>query len=262
MDEQTADNEDFGTLIGKAHSALKNNIISGRHQPGEKLRVEHLKQQYGVSSSTLREALTMLIADQLVVAEGQRGFRVKPVSIQDLIDLNRIRIVLEKEAIRQSIAHGDLQWEETIVSSFHLLTRAEKALTANPSDKQLFDTWERRHTGFHLTLFSADPSEWMQRFLMIAYQQCERYRNIFHLLAQDLARENRPRDIQAEHKAIFDAVLSRDTDAASGLLEKHLMQTLDEWVEFFKTTDAFDADPVAPVLSRKPGPGEHRTDQG
>lgn len=259
MDERAIDNADSDTLIGKAHAALKNNIISGHHQPGEKLRVEHLKRQYGVGSSTLREALTMLIADQLVIAEGQRGFRVKPVSIRDLIDLNRVRIVLEKEAIRQSITHGDLEWEEKIVSSFHLLTRAEKALTKDPGNKQLFDEWERWHTSFHLALFSADPSEWMQRFLMIAYQQCERYRNIFHLLAQDLARDDRRRDIEREHREIFDTVLSKDADQASQLLEKHLLRTLDEWVEFFENTDAFDADPATPVITRKPAPGKRKS---
>jgi len=257
MSEDKSATAAFDTLIGKAHAELKNNIIAGRHQPGERLRVEHLKRQYGVGSSTLREALTMLIADQLVIAEGQRGFRVKPVSSRDLIDLNRIRIVLEREAISQSIAHGDLEWEKKIVSSFHLLSRVTKALTNNPSDKQLFDEWERWHAAFHLSLFSADPSEWTQRFLMIAYQQCQRYRNIFHLMTQDLARENIPRDIESEHEEIFNAVLSRDAEAAPQLLEKHLLQTLDEWVNFFETTDAFDADPVKPVITRKPRPGRH-----
>lgn len=255
MSERESSSEDFDTLIGKAHATLKNNIITGHHKPGEKLRVEHLKHQYGVGSSTMREALTMLIADQLVIAEGQRGFRVKPISTRDLIDLNRIRIVLEREAISQSITHGDLEWEKTIVSSFHGLSRATRALTKNPSDNQLFDEWERWHASFHIALFSADPSEWTQRFLMITYQQCERYRNIFHLLAQDMARESRPRDIEAEHREIFDAVLSRDAEAAPRLLEEHLMRTLDEWVRFFETTDAFDADPVKPVITRKSRPG-------
>ena len=262
MSEEANSSEDFDTLIGRAHATLRNNIITGHHKPGEKLRVEHLKHQYGVGSSTMREALTMLIADQLVIAEGQRGFRVKPISTQDLIDLNRIRIVLEREAIGQSIAHGDLEWEKKIVSAFHALSRATKALKKKPSDNQLFDEWERWHATFHIALFSADPSEWTQRFLMITYQQCERYRNIFHLLAQDLARENRPRDIEAEHKAIFDAVLSRDAEAAPKLLEDHLMQTLGEWINFFETTDAFDADPIKPVITRKPRAASRNPGQG
>lgn len=230
------------TLIGQAHAALKTDIILGRHLPGEKLRVEHLKRQYGVSSGTLREALTMLIADRLVVAEGQRGFRVKPVSAEDLIDLNRIRILLEKDAIAQSISHGDEEWEGNVVSSFHILSRATKALSTSPGDKVLFDEWERRHRSFHIALFSAAPSEWTQYFLTIAYQQFERYRHMFHVLTQGMAREHREREVDKEHTEILDAVLSKDATAAANLLESHLVRTLDEWVEFFERTGAFDSD--------------------
>lgn len=241
-----------GTLIGKAHEELKTDIILGRHLPGEKLRVEHLKRQYGVSSGTLREALTMLIADRLVVSEGQRGFRVTPVSAPDLIDLNRIRIVLEKEAIRQSIDHGDDEWEGEVVSSFYILSRAEKALTENVKDQALFDEWERRHRAFHLSLISAAPSEWTRYFLAIAYQQCERYRHMFHVLAQGVARQGRARNVDAEHAEILDAVLARDADAAAMLLEQHLLRTLDEWIAFFEETGAFEPEPVASAPVRGP----------
>lgn len=256
MDENIGHGDKFDTLIWKAHSELKSNIIAGVHLPGEKLRVEHLKQRYGVSGGTLREALTMLIADRLVIAEGQRGFRVKPVSISDLIDLNRIRIVLEKEAIRQSISCGDARWEGKVVSAFHLLTRATRALEENPSDTEVFDDWERWHREFHIALFSADPSEWTRYFLDIAYQQCERYRYMFHALTQDMVRGHRERDVQAEHTAILDAVLERDANTASKLLEQHLMRTLDEWVEFFDTAGALDPGKADAPGKRRVGKGE------
>jgi DNA-binding GntR family transcriptional regulator len=245
------------TLIGKTHAQLKNNIITGFHRPGEKLRVEHLKRDYGVSGGTLREALTMLIADRLVIGEGQRGFRVKPVSVKDLIDLNRIRIVLEKEAIRQSIAHGDDEWEGRVVSSFHLLIRSGKGLFGNFGDPDLFDEWGGRHHAFHVALFSAAPSEWSRYFLTIAYQQFERYRQMFHVMAQGIAR---PRDVEAEHIEILEAVLARNADAASTLLEQHLLRTLDEWVEFFEKTGALGPDKS--LQARCATPRGLRVDQG
>jgi DNA-binding GntR family transcriptional regulator len=235
------------TLIGKTHAQLKNNIIAGLHRPGEKLRVEHLKRDYGVSSGTLREALTMLIADRLVDAEGQRGFRVKSVSAKDLIDLNRIRILLEKEAIRQSIAHGDEEWEGKVVSSFHILARATKALSGSMRDQALFDEWERRHRAFHIALFSAAPSEWTRYFLTVSYQQCERYRRMFQTVAEV---HGQTRDVEAEHTEILDAVLARDADAAAMLLEQHLLRTLDEWVAFFEKAGAFGPEQVAPGSAR------------
>ena len=66
------------TLIESAYAELRDDIIEGVLAPGEKLRVEHLKDRYGVGAGTLREAITRLVSDALAVAEGQRGFRVAP----------------------------------------------------------------------------------------------------------------------------------------------------------------------------------------
>ena len=218
------------SLVEKAHAALKQNIIAGHHLPGEKLRVEHLKADYGVGSSTLREALTLLIADQLVVTEGQRGFRVALVSAEDLIDLSRIRILLEKEAISQSIAHGDEEWEGNVVSSFHILSRATKAFAENPKDPASLDEWERRHRAFHLALISAAQSQRIHDFISLTYQQYERYKHMFLSVATEFYKD---RDAGAEHAAIVDAVLARDTDTATKLLEEHLTRSIDEWIAYF-----------------------------
>ena len=236
-----------GTLVEKAHAALKKDIISGRHLPGEKLRVEHLKRDYGVGGGTLREALTLLIADKLVVAEGQRGFRVALVSAEDLVDLSRIRILLEKEAIRQAIAHGDDEWEASVVSAAHILSRASKAFAGNPRDEAVFDEWERRHRAFHLSLISAAPSEWTRYFLTVAYQQYERYRHMFLAVAKDFYKD---RDAEAEHVAILDAVLARDADTAVRLIEEHLTRSLDEWVGFFEKEGAFDSSRAAAIAGK------------
>lgn len=251
MGEPVSDDR-TGTLIGKTHARLKNNIITGRYRPGEKLRIEHLKRDYGVSGGTLREALTMLFAEGLVVSEGQRGFRVKPVSAADLIDLNRIRIYLEKDAIRQAIAHGDEEWEGSVVSAYHLLNRATKALVADLEDTALFEEWERKHREFHTVLFAATPSEWTRYFLTIAYLQCERYRYMFHALIEEKYADHRPvRNIEAEHAEILEAVLARDADKAATSLEQHLLLTLDEWVEHFEKVGAFAPEQVAPPPVRK-----------
>lgn len=227
-----------GTLVEKAHAALKQNIIAGLHRPGEKLRVEHLKHHYGVSSGTLREALTMLIADKLVVAEGQRGFQVALVSADDLKDLCSMRILLEKEAIRQSIALGDDEWEAGVVSAFHILNRATRAFTDNMRDEALLEEWERKHRAFHLSLISAAPSRWISSFLALTYQQYERYRHMFLAMAEEFYKD---RDAEAEHTAIVDAVLARDADRAERLIEEHLTRSIEEWMGYFEKVGAFDS---------------------
>lgn len=207
------------TLIESAYRALREDIVSARYAPGEKLRVEHLKDRYAVGAGTLREALARLASDTLVVAEGQRGFRVAPLSLSDFEDITRTRILLECEAIRQSIAYGDDAWEADVAAAFHLLSRAEEKL--NKRTPETLAEWELRNRQFHRTLIAACPSTWIRHFLGLLLQQSERYRRFV------LARPPIPRDIHAEHAAIMRATIARDARKAAQLIESHIQLTLD-----------------------------------
>jgi len=207
------------TLVEGAYQRLRRDIIEGVHPPGEKLRVEHLKDQYDVGAGTLREALLLLVTDALVVAQGQRGFRVAPISIEDFEDITRTRLLLETEALRQSIQFGGEDWEATVVAAFHRLSRAEEKLGDN--DSQAAEEWERRNRAFHEALIAASPSRWVRHFQNILYQQSERYRRL-SLFSMPIAR-----DIHAEHQALFNASLARDATRATSILTEHILRTLD-----------------------------------
>ncbi|OIQ88880.1 DNA-binding transcriptional regulator CsiR [mine drainage metagenome] len=206
------------TLIEYAYQRLRKDIISGALAPDSKLRIEHLRAQYEIGSSTLREALTLLVADALVVSEGQRGFRVAPISLEDLKDVTRMRKMMETLALRESIERGDDQWEAGIVAAFHRLSRVEERLEAEA--EQVAESWEDRNSDFHKALISACSSRWILHFREILYHQSERYRR-FSLVSQ-----RGERDVHAEHKAIMDATLARDGDLACRLIEEHMDKTL------------------------------------
>jgi DNA-binding GntR family transcriptional regulator len=205
------------TLARGAYRALRKDIIEGRHAPGSKLRVEHLKDHYGVGAGTLREALALLVADALVVVQEQRGFRVVPISTADFADITDVRVLVECNALRQSIARGDDSWEGNVMSAFHRLTLAEERLKADPSTG--FNDWENRNQEFHQTLISACGSRWSQHFLGILSRQSERYRRL------TIAEQPIARDVHEEHREIFEAALERDADRAVNLLETHIRLT-------------------------------------
>lgn len=207
------------TLVGSAYLGLRRDIINGLLAPGEKLRVEHLKTVYGVGAGTLREALTLLVSDALVVAEGQRGFYVKPMSMADFYDITQMRILLECQALRQAIECGDDAWEGSVVAAFHRLSRAEKRL--DDDNGAGFEEWEERNRDFHRALISACGSAWLHRFLDILYRQAERYRRL------SIERKPIPRDVHAEHQSILDATLAHDADRACTLLTAHIRTTYD-----------------------------------
>lgn len=205
------------TQVGTAYAALRRDIVEGRLAPGSRLRVEHLKDSYGVGAGTLREALSLLVSDALVVAHSQRGFHVAPMSLADFHDITRNRILLECEALRQSMRHGDDVWESQVIAGYHRLSRAEERLHGG----QGFDEWEDRNREFHQALISACDSRWTRHFLGILYQQAERYRRL------SITRRPIPRDLQDEHRRIHDAALARDADLACRLLASHIQTTFD-----------------------------------
>lgn len=203
------------TLVESAYRALRRDIIEGRLAPGEKLRVEHLKDNYGVGAGTLREALSLLISDALVISQGQRGFRVSPVSLEDFGDITRTRVMLECEALRQSIAMGDDAWEAQLVAAFHRLTKAEEKRIGSEDREE----WEERNRIFHEVLIAACPSRWLKHFLSILYYQSERYRRM------SLYLEPIPRDVHLEHEALLHAAINRDAFKAAAILSEHILLT-------------------------------------
>lgn len=206
------------TLIESAYRKLRRDIIDGRLKPDEKLRVEHLKSSYQVSSGTLREALALLVSDSLVVSHGQRGFRVTPMSLMDLEDVTRLRVLLETEAMRESIRAGKDDWEAGLVSAFHKLTLAEQRLRVDAT--RSFDDWESCNRQFHEALVAACRSRWLLRMRQVLYQQSERYRRI------SATQGPPPVDVHDEHTAIFEAALGRKAEVACALLTTHIHRAL------------------------------------
>lgn len=207
------------TLAERAYLSLRSDVINGKLAPGEKLRVEHLKDQYQVGASTLREALSLLVSDALVSAEGQRGFRVAPISLTDLEDVTNTRVMLETEALRQSIRHGDAAWEARLRASYDLLTQTETQI----EDIEPLQ-WEARNKAFHDALIAAHDSPWTKYMLSILYRHGERYRKINWRLTAAHAVERR---VHEEHDTIFQAAINRQEARAALALEAHVRMTHD-----------------------------------
>ncbi|OGB52660.1 MAG: transcriptional regulator [Burkholderiales bacterium RIFOXYC12_FULL_60_6] len=207
------------TLVERAYLSLRHDVVCGKLAPGERLRVEHLKDQYEVGAGTLREALSLLVSDALVTSEGQRGFRVAPISLADLEDVTNTRVMLETEAVRQSIRHGNAQWEATLVHSYEQLSQTEMDLAESGSD-----LWERRNKAFHEALIAGFDSAWSKYLLSILYRHAERYRNINWRLT---AAHSSGRDVRREHEDIFRAAIARQEARAALAMESHIRLTHD-----------------------------------
>ena len=208
------------TLSEKAYSAIRRDIIQGVLSADQPLRMADLSARYEMGFSPLREALSRLQVERLVVAEALRGFRVAPVSVAEMQDAINTRILLECDALRLSIQHGDDDWSATIVAALYALK-----LQVDRASGGSVDVWEieARHYAFHRALLAACQSPWRMEFFERLYATTERYR--IPILVASRAAGPLGRDIQAEHSAIADAVLARDTATSVRLLAEHYTKT-------------------------------------
>jgi DNA-binding GntR family transcriptional regulator len=204
-------------LADQAFFNLRRDVLAGTFVAGAKLKVDELQVTYGLSSSPLREALSRLAQEGLIRSDERRGFRVAPISADDLADITRMRLLLDVPALRESIAQGDDAWEASVVSAFHRLEKVESRLSDGPV--VLDDNWSELHRAFHLSLLAACPSERQRRWGASLFDQAERYRRFSARFRRTARRKSN------EHRKIMDATLRRDADTACALLQEHILST-------------------------------------
>ncbi len=204
------------TLAEQVYRVLRKDIIAGDIEAGFPLRLEFLKERYGISFSPLREALNRLQTERLVVSTTSRGFRVAPFSESEMWDAIDARILIDCEALRRSLLHGDDEWEARMVGAFHSLMLAtdRHADSLEPVEEQL----EERHLSFHQSLIAACGSRWLLDLSEQLYAQTERYR-------RPSLRDRRRWNVGEEHRLLLDAATARDADRATKLLADHYRET-------------------------------------
>ena len=143
--------DDAESVGDDGYRRIRNDIIFGRLRPSQKLRLESLREDYGVSVSTLREILSRLLSESFVMAEGRRGFEVAPISAANLKELAALRLLLECHAMEQSFGNGDMEWEGRVVSAHHKLAATERQMGSRKGNAQ---TWKQYDGEFHHALIS------------------------------------------------------------------------------------------------------------
>lgn len=209
------------TRTEEVYARLRDDIMSGRLLPGEKLPFADLSARYESSTSAIREGLQRLVEQGLVTSEPQLGFRVVTLSVADLLDLTTARCDIEGLALRYSIEHGDLAWEAGVVAAWHTLERTpfEGAATGGA----LAAGWTVAHRAFHDSLISGCPNRRIRSTAIELRDAAELYRHWSWQAA--VAESSGHRDVAAEHGALVDAVLQRDAGRAVELLHEHLTTT-------------------------------------
>ena len=201
----------------RCYLQLRELILTGMIAPGEKLKVENLRDTLDAGTAPIREALSLLTSDQLVERIDQRGFRTTAVSQAQFIEVLRLRCSLEDMALRDSIAEANEEWEESVVLALHHLNRA---------DRNDVIAFEEKHKRFHMQLLARCQSPILLKFCEQLYDLNIRYRYLAGKSAT-----YRQRNITDEHDRILDSAIEGKADAACEALLLHYRTTGEFLVE-------------------------------
>jgi len=205
-------NESMLSIGETAYRRIRTDIIFGRLRPEERLRLDRLKERYGTSVSTLREILNRLTSEGFVVAEGQRGFAVAPISHENLREVSALRALLECHALDLSLKNGDMEWEGSVVAAHHKLSQMEQRMIAG--DLSVKETWKRYDWEFHQTMIGACGSRTLIEIHAAVFDKYLRYQMISLTFRGRIAAD--------EHRALLEVALARDSHKAQELLRQHI----------------------------------------
>jgi GntR family transcriptional regulator, carbon starvation induced regulator len=204
------------TLTTDLFEQIRSDILHNRLEPGSRLLFRDMRELYQSGLSPLREALMRLVSEGLVLLEDHKGFRVAPVSREEMIDIANTLLELEAIAIRMAVEKGDDRWEAQIVARYHELSKREMFA----ADGTLDTEWEARNVAFHEALYEACGSPSLKLVCHLLYERHSRYRRL-------RTRQGDPtRNVGKEHEGLMRATIGRNADAAIALLRKHRSATM------------------------------------
>ena len=203
---------------------VRRDILAAQWVPGGKLQPAVLAARYDTSTTVIREALTGLAGDDLVVIKPNRGFFVRDLNLRDLNDITELRCTTEALAVKLSIERGGLTWESSLIAAHHELTRTPRRTKDDPD--RINEDWAVAHRAFHAKLLQACACPLMTRLAANLADHTELYRR-WAAPSQAAA----VRDVEKEHRDILEAALARDADRAAALLRAHYQATVDVVLE-------------------------------
>ncbi|MFA5487616.1 MAG: GntR family transcriptional regulator [Candidimonas sp.] len=187
-------------------AALRQMAISYQMRPGERLNELELAEQFGVSRTPVREALTRLASEGLLI-ESSRGYMRKPLEVQEMTDLYEARQAVERECLRLAFERATPEEKRELADYL----KASRSVPPDTSIEKLVELDE----GFHLRIAAMSKNAELQRMLVSLN---ERLRFVRWIDMENVGRES----TQQEHAEIIDALMSQDMERAQAILNAHI----------------------------------------
>jgi DNA-binding GntR family transcriptional regulator len=221
----------LSTILGSeqvpAHQAravieekLRSAIFDGRLPCGMAIRQQELADLFGVSRMPVREALRQLEAQGLIVVEHHRGAVVAPLIQGDATETYDLRLLLEAEALRQSIPlldDADFARAEACIEALEVATD--------------FGEMGRLNRKFHMALYAKTQNRRLLQLVEEGLHEEERFLR-FNLESMGLGQLS-----QDDHRQLLAAARAHDVVLTVELLTRHLQRGIDAITHYLKSTE-------------------------
>ncbi|NLG86579.1 MAG: GntR family transcriptional regulator, partial [Firmicutes bacterium] len=200
------------SLRERLYESLKEDILTNKFKPGEELQIEKLAEEFGVSSTPVREALVRLEGAGLVVLMPNRGAQVAPISLEDVKNVWEVRRLLEPHAAKVAAKQCEM-------AEINALYEKMLKIVNGPVD---FATYINSDLEIHELMFKHLSNTLLREILDRVDQHLMRIRYLAESNANGFKREV-VEQVTKEHLSILDALKKRDTQKAAAATLEHLI---------------------------------------
>lgn len=186
---------------------VKEYILKGHYAPGQRIVIDALAKDLGVSATPVREALHYLAARGLLCVEPHKGFTVKKWGRKEIEDLLLLRMYLEKLAVRLFIERGS---EQDFATLKQVVEKMEEASKAGNLEELL-----KLNSQFHTTIVKGSGNDELCRMMD------ELGEKLYRVRVLSLSYPGRISQSYQEHLAIFSAIRKRDIQEAENKVKEH-----------------------------------------
>jgi DNA-binding GntR family transcriptional regulator len=216
-----------GSLVEFAADHVRESILVGALPAGERILVDEIASDLGISPIPVREALRMIATEGLALPTLRRGYTVASARLEDLRDTYQVRVLLEPLATRLAVPRLDAADVANLANEVDLLEAAIR--DGNWKDHHM------HHRAFHFGIYQRCDSPWLIRFTEMLWANSQRYQYMTVRFKGEM------RQRLVEHRDILASVEAGDAEGAAELMRNHLIHAQEPIAAFLTKKNAEDA---------------------
>lgn len=210
------------TTTMAVYRSLTELILSGHFEPGEWIRERQVKDILGISSTPIREALRMLVHEDILESIPHHGVRMRRLSVKEIGDFYEFRAELEGMAAELAAKRGsdkDLNHIEKVLMETKMFIQHEEE-----SEQSAFI---KLNNEFHQCIANASQN----RVLVHSLDQIQTKINLLRVYSWYKEKSNRPKETLMQHQQIFEAIKDRNPQVARKKVQEHILSRLEHELE-------------------------------